>query len=153
MFTPNLGAALAGARRVLRAGGRVAVMVWSTPERNPFLATPLSVMEGLGRPAPPDVELVRVFSLGAPGVLARALESAGFRGVLVEPVPVVRKFASMAETMALQRDARPLGRAMAHLDDGTRAVAWTEIERAYRRFETPSGMAFPGEVLVGGATK
>jgi hypothetical protein len=42
---------------------------------------------------------------------------------------------------------------MAHLDDAARADAWAEIERAYRGFETPSGVAFPGEVLVGAGTK
>ena len=59
----------------------------------------------------------------------------------------------MAEAIAAQHDSRPLARAMAHLDEAARADAWTEIERAYRRFETPSGVAFPGEVLVGAATK
>jgi hypothetical protein len=42
---------------------------------------------------------------------------------------------------------------MAHLDDETRAAAWTEIERAYRRFATRSGVAFRGGVLVAAATK
>ena len=42
---------------------------------------------------------------------------------------------------------------LAHLDDVGRADAWTEIERTYRGFRTPSGVAFPGEVLVGAATK
>jgi hypothetical protein len=42
---------------------------------------------------------------------------------------------------------------MAHLDDAACADAWTELERAYRGFETPSGVAFPGEVLVVAATK
>jgi SAM-dependent methyltransferase len=153
MFTSDLAAALTGARRVLRRGGRLAVIVWSTPERNPFLSTPLSVLRGLGCPVPPDAEMARAFSLGTPGVLARALAAAGFRDVVVEPVPAPRTYPSVADLMALQRESRPLSHAMAHLDDGTRAVAWTEIERAYRQFETPSGVEFVGEVLTGGATK
>ena len=153
MFTPDLAATLTGAHRVLRDGGRLAVIVWSTPERNPFLATPLAVLRELGRPAPPDAELVRAFSLGPPGVLARALEAARFRDDVVDPVSAPRQLASVAEAIAFQQDSRPLARAMAHLDDGTRAAAWMAIERAYRRFETPSEVAFPGEVLVGGATK
>ena len=117
MFTPDLAAALAGARRVLRPGGRLAAIVWSTPERNPFHATPLAVLRALGRPAPPDAELVRALSLGAPGVLAQALAAAGFRDVVVEPVSAPRRHASVAEAIAAQRDSRPLARAMAHLDD------------------------------------
>jgi SAM-dependent methyltransferase len=153
MFTPHLAVALTGARRVLRPGGRLAVIVWSPPERNPFHATPLAVLRALGRPAPPDVESVRAFSLAAPGVLARALTAAEFRDVVVEPVPAPRRFASVAEAIASQHDSRPLARAMAHLDSAARADAWTAIERAYRGFETPSGVTFPGEVLVVAATK
>ena len=59
----------------------------------------------------------------------------------------------MAEAIAAQHDSRPLARVMAHLDDVGRADAWTEIERTYGGFRTPSGVAFPGEVLVGAATK
>src|SRR5262249_18039405 len=153
MFTPDLAAALTGTRPVLRDGACFAVIVWSTPERNPFLATPLAVLRGLGRPAPPDAELVRAFSLAGPGVPARALEPARFRDVVVEPVPAARHFASVSEASAFQHHSRPLVRVMAHLDDGTRATAWMEIERLHRRFETSSRVTFPGEVLVGGATK
>jgi SAM-dependent methyltransferase len=124
MFTPDLVGALTGARRVLRSGGRLAAIVWSTPERNPFHATPLAVLRALGRPAPPDAELVRAFSLGAPGVLARALAAAGFRDVVVEPVPAPRRLVSVAEAIASQHDSRPLARVMAHLDDAARADAW-----------------------------
>ncbi len=153
MFTPDLAAALTGARRVLRAGGRLAVIVWSLPERNPFHATPLAVLRTLGRPAPPDAEFVRAFSLAEPGVLASALEAARLREVVVEPVPAPRRFASVAEALASQHDSHPLARAMAHLDAAARADAWTEIDRAYRGFETPSGVTFPGEVLVVAGTK
>jgi ubiquinone/menaquinone biosynthesis C-methylase UbiE len=153
MFTPDLAAALTGARRVLRAGGRFAAIVWSTAEQNPFHATPLEVLRALGRPAPPDAEFVRALSLGVPGVLPRALTAAEFRDVVVEPVAAPRRYASVAEAMAAQRDSRPLARVMAHLDDATRTDAWAEIERAYRRFEAPSSVVFPGEVLVGAATK
>jgi SAM-dependent methyltransferase len=153
MFTPDLAGALGGVRRVLRPGGRLAAIVWSTPERNPYMATPLAVLRAMGHPAPPETELVRAFSLGAPGVLAGELEAAGFREVLVEPVPAPRQVASVPEAIAFQRESRPLARAMAHLDEETRAAAWAEMERAYRRFETAAGVTFPGEVLVGAATK
>jgi SAM-dependent methyltransferase len=153
MFTPDLAGALSGARRVLRPGGRLAMIVWSAPDRNPFHAGPLAVLRALGHTPPPDAELVRAFSLSAPGVLAGAIAAAGFRDVVVEPVPAPRRHASVAEALASQHDSRPLARVMAHLDDAARAAAWAGIERAYREFETPSGLAFPGEALVGSGTK
>jgi SAM-dependent methyltransferase len=139
MLAPDLAAALTGAHRVLRDGGRIAVIVRSTRERNPFHATPLAVLQGLGRPAPSDAELVRAFSLAAPGVLARALKAARFRDVVVDSVPAPRQFASVADVIDFQHDSRPLARAMAHLDDETRAAAWTEIEHRIAGSKQPRG--------------
>jgi hypothetical protein len=96
---------------------------------------------------------LRALSLPAPAVLSRGLAAAGFRNVVVEPVPAPRRHASVAEAIASQRDSRALARVIAHLDDAARADACTEIEPAYRGFETPSGAGIPGEVLVVVATK
>ena len=82
-----------------------AMVVWSAPERNPFHAGPLAVLRALGRTPPTDAELVRAFSLSAPGVLAGAIAAAGFRDVVVEPVPAPRRHASLAEALASQHDS------------------------------------------------
>ncbi len=63
-------------------------------------------MRALGRPAPPDAEFVRAFSLSVPGVLAQALAAARLRDVVVEPAPAPRRHPSVAEAIAAQHDSR-----------------------------------------------
>ena len=81
IYFPDQQRALGDMRRALRDGGRVAAIVYSTPERNPFNSIPMSIIRRRaalppllpGQPGP--------FSLGAPGVVAAAFETAGFHDV------------------------------------------------------------------------
>jgi SAM-dependent methyltransferase len=43
MLVPTAGDALTAIHRTLKPGGRLAAMVWSAPERNPFLSLPLGI--------------------------------------------------------------------------------------------------------------
>ncbi len=154
MLVPDPAAALRGIRRALRPGGRLAAVVFSTPERNPLLAVPLRIAgrrtgRGGGPAARPGL-----FALGAPGDLERLYRDAGLREVSVQPVPAPRRFSSTAEAMRSLREGVPLLQAaMAQLAAAEREAAWTEIEGELRRFERPDGFDAPGEVLVGAGTK
>src|SRR4051812_19353796 len=44
MYLPNLQTALTGMKRVLKPGGRIAAMVFSTPEKNEFFSLPVSIV-------------------------------------------------------------------------------------------------------------
>ena len=86
IYFPDQDAALAGMRRALRPGGRVAAIVYSTAARNGFFSVPVSIIRrraGLPAPAPGQPG---PFSLGDTDVLASALRRAGFRDVDVRVV-------------------------------------------------------------------
>src|SRR6478735_8347740 len=70
--------ALRETRRVLKPGGRLALAVWDTVERNPWLGVVRRVMaeQGVGQPADPDEP--GPFRLSAPGAVQELLENAGF---------------------------------------------------------------------------
>jgi SAM-dependent methyltransferase len=68
-------AALGEARRVLRSGGRVAIMVWG-PQDECEIASHLVALQPLMPPAPPDAP--GPFALSQPGALASLVGDAGF---------------------------------------------------------------------------
>jgi SAM-dependent methyltransferase len=146
--------ALRGMRRALKPGGRVAVMVFTGPDRNPFLALPASIIRqrlGLGLPPPGPPGL---FSLGAPGALASRLREAGFRGIEEKAVETPFRTESMADYVTfLQEAAGPLNAMLAGADEATRNDVWRLVGDGLRRFDTGKGCVGPGESFVAVAVK
>jgi len=154
MFVPDLQGALAGIRRALKPGGKLAAIVVSSAGRNRYLALPLEIGCRHGRRPASALDGIGVFSLGSPAVLEAALMRAGFANVAVQAVPIRRRFASRAEAVQDKRNSCPeVGDLMADLSDAEREIAWAEIEQAISQFEGPDGVDVVGEILIGAGTK
>jgi ubiquinone/menaquinone biosynthesis C-methylase UbiE len=154
MFVSDLPGALAGIRRALKPGGKLAAIVVSSAEKNRYLALPLEIACRHGRRPASALDRIGLFSLGSPAVLEAALTKAGFSNVTVQAVPIRRWHPSRAEALQERKNACPeLGELMVDLSDAERAIAWSEIEQAIGQFEGPSGVEVSGEVLVGAGTK
>ena len=154
MYMPHPVTALREWRRALKTGGRVAVLVFSTPDRNPWGAMPASIIRRRAQVSPPAAGQPGPFSLGNPGVLEDVFRQAGFTDVEVHAVPVPHKATRAAEYVRVARDAFGAFNAMmAHLPAGERESVWNEVEAEMRHFESPDGFEVPGECLIGAATK
>ncbi len=154
MYMPHPVTALQEWRRALRAGGRVAVVVYSTPERNSWGAIPASIIRRRAQLPPPVPGQPGPFSLGGPGALEGVFRQAGFAGPEIRAVPAPLRMAGTAEYVRLAREAfGSFNVMMAHLAPQERESVWNEVEGAMRRFEAPDGFEVPGECLVGAATK
>jgi ubiquinone/menaquinone biosynthesis C-methylase UbiE len=86
IYFPDQQRALAGIRRAVKPGGRFAAVVYSTPDRNAFFSLPVGIIRRRAQLPPPLPGQPGPFSLGAEGVLAKALQQAGFRDVDVRKV-------------------------------------------------------------------
>jgi SAM-dependent methyltransferase len=154
MYMPHPVTALREWRRALKPGGRVAVVVFSTPDRNSWGAMPASIIRRRAQLPPPVQGQPGPFSLGAPGVLEGAFRQAGFADAEVRAVPVPLRMASSAEYVRVAREAFGAFNAMmAHLPSHERESVWNEVESSMRSFESPGGFEAPGECLVGAAAK
>jgi len=154
IYFPDQQAALAGMRRAMRDGGRIAAIVYSTPDRNKFFSLPVSIIRTRAQLPPPEPGQPGPFSLGGPGVLEAALDTAGFSDVTVETVPAPLQLSSAAECVRFERESfGALHQMLAALPEADRPAVWAEIEQALAQFETPDGFVGPCELLVASGTK
>jgi SAM-dependent methyltransferase len=154
IYFPDRATALAGMRHVLTPGGRVGLVVYSTPERNGFFSLPVSIIRRRAQLPPPLPGQPGPFSLGADGALAAALEGAGFRDVTIEAIDAPVRLPSAADCVRFERESfGALHQMMSKLSASDQADTWAEIAEALTRFEGPDGFVGPCELLVATAVK
>lgn len=154
IYFPDQQRALAGIRRAVKPGGRFAAVVYSTPDRNAFFSLPVGVIRRRAQLPPPLPGQPGPFSLGAEGVLAKALQQAGFRDVDVRKVDSPVRLPSAAECARFERESfGALHQMMAAMSERERVDTWKEIEAALGKFETDQGFVGPCEMLVGVGTR
>jgi SAM-dependent methyltransferase len=150
IYFPDQQRALAEMRRVLKPGGRVAAIVYSTPENNRFFSLPVGIIRRRAQLPPPQPGQPGPFSLGAPGSLADAFRRAGLREVETRTVAAPLRMPSAAECARFERESfGALHQMLAGLTEGERGETWAEVERELRDFEGPDGFAGPCELIVG----
>jgi len=154
IYFPNQQAALKGMRNALRDGGRVAAIVYSTPDRNRFFSIPVSIIRRRANLPPPLPGQPGPFSLGAAGVLQQAYEQAGFREIDVRVVEAPLHFSSAAECVRFEQESfGALHQMLSGLDESEREAAWSEIHTELSQFEGPQGFTGPCELMVAVGTK
>jgi SAM-dependent methyltransferase len=153
IYFPDQLAALQGIRRALRPGGRLAGIVYSTPERNAFFSIPVSIIRtraALPAPAPGQPG---PFSLGAEGAIEKLYRAAGFTDVEVRRVEAPLRLSSVSECVRFERESfGALNQMLANVEESERAAAWREVERELARFEGLDGFIGPCELIVAGGT-
>lgn len=154
IYFPDRQAALRGMRRALRPGGRLAGIVYSTPEANEFFSVPVSIIRRRAQLPPPAPGQPGPFSLGEPGVVENAYERAGFSAVETRRMAAPLRLGSAAECLRFEQESfGALHQMLAGLSDDARADAWAEIEQALGRFQRRGGFEAPCELIVASGTR
>jgi SAM-dependent methyltransferase len=153
IYFPDQQAAFQGMRRALRTGGRLAGVVYSTPEANAFFSIPVSIIRRRAALPAPLPGQPGPFSFGAPGVIEAAFERAGFSDVEVKRVSAPVRMASAAECVRFERESfGALHQMLASLSETEREDAWREIEHELSQFESSEGFEGPCELIVAAGT-
>jgi SAM-dependent methyltransferase len=154
IYLPDQQKALASMKSALKQGGRVAAIVYSTPESNRFFSIPVSIIRRRAALPPPAAGQPGPFSLGGPGVLEGVFRQAGFRDVQSRLIAAPVKLQSAAECVRFEKESfGALHQMLSGLDESGREAAWAEIEQELKAFERPSGFEGPCELVVAVGTK
>ena len=146
--------ALTAVRRAVKPGGKVAVVVFTTPMTNSFMAKPMQILLRHAGKAPPSPGQPGIFSLGAPGVIERLFTDCGYVGVEQRTLAIPLRMPSAAQALEMMREAFGAYRAVvSDAPEAVRVAAWAEVAKMLETFETAMGFEAPAEVLVAAATK
>ena len=154
IYFPDQQRALAEMRRVLVPGGRVAAIVYATPETNGFFSVPVSIVRRHAKLGPPLPGQPGPFSLGQPGVLEETLRRAGFRDVKAETIAAPLRMTSAGECLRFEQESfGALHQMLSSLDTEARAAAWADVGTALRELEKDGAFSGPCELVVAVGTK
>ena len=154
MLFPNPAKGLTEMRRVVKPEGKVAVIVFSALEKNPYQGIVFAIVQRLGNIPPPSPGEPWMFALGEPGALENLYRRTGFLNVSVHTIPIQRRFPSAADDIRRMRNgAGDMRELMNRLTEAQRESAYVEIQEQLSRFEGPNGLQVPGELLIGVGTK
>ena len=154
IYFPDRRSALAGMLRALKPGGKLAAVVYSTPENNKFFSIPVSIIRRRAQLPPPLPGQPGPFSLGADGVLEDAYRQAGFREVETRIVPSPLHLSSATECVRFERESfGALHQMLSGLPESERGAVWEEVEEELRQFEGADGFEGPCEMVVGAGVK
>jgi ubiquinone/menaquinone biosynthesis C-methylase UbiE len=153
IYFPDQDAAFQGMRRALRPGGRLAGVVYSTPEANGFFSIPVSIIRRRAALPAPLPGQPGPFSFGAPGVIEAAYERGGFSDVEVKRISAPVRMPSAADCVRFERESfGALHQMLAGLSEPEREEAWAEIQQELSQFETADGFEGPCELIVAAGT-
>jgi len=154
IYFPDQQKALAGMRHHLKDNGKVAAMVYSTAETNPFFSIPVSIIRRRANLPAPLPGQPGPFSLGAEGKLEKAFADAGFRNIEVETINAPVRVSSATECLQFEQESfGALHQMLSGLSDGEQDDAWSEIEESLEQFENNEQFEGPCEMLVAVGTK
>jgi ubiquinone/menaquinone biosynthesis C-methylase UbiE len=149
MLMVDPAAALAETRRVLRPGGRVALAVWSAPERNPWVAVAFGLLLEGGHLPPPDPGAPSPFALASEGHTRALLEDAGFSSVRTDELPVRFSFHDIDDYMNhLSDTGGPAAPVLQALPEDERGALKAQLGAAFAPFRSAAGYELPGVALT-----
>lgn len=151
MLMPDPERAVGETRRVLRPGGRLALAVWSTPERNPWISIAGRILAGLGLAPPPAPDEPGMFVLADEQRLRGLLEDAGFEVERIEEIPLLLEYDDVDDYVSAARETGGMfARLWSAATDEQREAIRAGLVEGFVPFAVDGGYELPA-VAVGAA--
>jgi len=154
MLMADPSAALAETRRVLRAGGRLALAVWDAAQHNPWALLPSLELIERGLATPPATGTPGPFALGDPESVRELLAGAGFAEIDVQALEVVQRHTSFDVFWETTLDiSRPFHDAVLSRPEAEIAEIHAGLSARLQPYTEPDGtLVIPGRTLVASAS-
>ena len=154
MYLPDLQKGLQEIKRVLKPGGRVSAIVFTTAEKTPFFSIPVNLIRETRGLSSPDSGLPGPFSLGHLGKLAASFKKAGFRDIHEQIIEAPLRFETAEECVKWRQEASgTMQQMLSGLEEKSKLEIWRKIVIALRRYESAAGFESPCELLICSALK
>lgn len=149
MLMADPAAALSETHRVLRPGGRVALGVWCSAERNPWISIAGRMLVERGHVPPPEPGAPGMFRMAREERTRELLEAAGFTGVRMEEVPVRFTYRDVDEYVRRARDTGGVfSKVFRETSEDERVAMEAQLEEAFAPFAVEGGYELPGAALA-----
>jgi SAM-dependent methyltransferase len=146
--------ALAAGRRALKPSSKVAVVVFTIPVTNTFVAKPMQILLRHAGKEPPAPGQPGIFSLGAPGVIERLFTENGLVNFEQRTLSVPLRMPSAVQVLEMMQEAFGAYRAvLSGSSEAVQTAAWAEVAETLKNFETAKEFEAPAEVLVAAGVK
>lgn len=144
---------LSTVHRALKPGGKISVVVFSTPQANLFFVKPMQILlQHAGKTPPPGAP--GLFSLGAPGVLEQLFKDNGFMNIECRDLALTIQMPMAEQMLEMMQEAFGAYRAViSESPESVQVAAWAEVLEFFRSMETEKGIESSVEVLIGSAQK
>jgi ubiquinone/menaquinone biosynthesis C-methylase UbiE len=141
--------ALNECRRVLRDGGRLALSVWSAPDKNPWVTVMGMTMTQLGhQPGGDPFGPGGMFSMADHDKISSMLTEAGFTDIAIEEMPVDWNYGSFDEAWAYMTEvAGSIATLVKELPSDEIEELRSALEHNVQRYRTNSGITLPGVTI------
>lgn len=154
MLFPSPSSALTATQRVLKPGARFAALVFTTPDRNSFMAQPMAILLRCAGKSPPKPGQPGIFALGGNGVLERLMQDSGLAQVQTKQVTASLNLPKASHALEMMQEAFGAYRAVvADLSDAEKSKAWNEVYTCLEQFEGVGGFAAQFEFVIGVGSK
>jgi enediyne biosynthesis protein CalE5 len=149
MFLPDVPKASTEIARVLKPNRWFAVMVWTSPERNPRIGLSMAAMKQVFDLPPPDPTAPGIFRLAKPGELAGMLQEAGLVDITEQEFLADWSYESPEHYYSTMMEiAAPVQNLMAGCSDSQRQQVKRLIIEAASAYRQGDRITFPIAVRV-----
>lgn len=153
MLLPDPERAFAETRRVLGPGGHLALAVWSTGVRNPWVTVAGRILVELGLAPPPEPDAPGMFVFAEEARLRGLLEGAGFAVERVEEVSVLQRYDDVDDYIRTSNQTSGMfSRIWGDASDDERDEIATRLADDFAPFAVDGGYELPGVAVCASAS-